>query len=330
MSAFAVGSPPVNIEQVFEEVQTNLYESKLRWFTQNDIFASMQEAYNKLVAVLNPIEKSTFIPQISSPYYDFASQIPDFMYLTGIYNPATLLWLEGMSYRLMKATYQTYLAIGNPQYFNVMDFRRILVWPYLPSASGVLFVTYKATAPRIYIPPAIIGGEALYDADHIPQFPYSVAKQLLEYFTTADLLEQAREFKKAQAWWDKLFKAPPNQTSVFEQAKKEIADLARADHETVLEPYRWIFHGGASGNVTLVSNETPLGTIDGINATFTLAQVPNPSSSLLLMKNGQVLFAGTGFTLNGQTVTFSSGYIPQPPSSSDPLGDLLRAWYWLN
>lgn len=291
----------------------------------------MQEAYNKIVALLAPIDKSTFIPQIASPYYDFASQIPDFQYVSAIYNPATLLWLEGMSYRLMKATYQTYLAIGNPQYFNIMDPRRVLIWPYLPVAYGALFVVYKAKAPLVYVPPAKEDGEFLTDPDHTPLLPYSVAKQLIEYFTVADLLEQSREFNKAKIWWDKLLvPQKPETTSVFQQAKKEIADLARADHETVLEPYRWIFHGGQSGQVIWINNETPTGTIDGANATFNIAQVPSPTSSLLLTKNGQILYSGTGYTINGQTVTFQTGYIPQPASQGDAVGDQLRAWYQIN
>ena len=206
MTAAQLSSQPVTIGEIFSEVQTDLYESKLRWYTNQDIYAALQQAYNKIVALLCPVERATFFPQIASPYYDLATQIPDFMYVAGIYNPTTLLWLQGMSYRLMKATFQTYLAIGNPQNFNVMDFRRVLIWPYLPVAAGALFLVYKAKAPLIYIPPVVDGGEFLTDPDHVPVLPYSVARQLLEYFTVADLMEQAREFKKAQIWWDKLFK----------------------------------------------------------------------------------------------------------------------------
>jgi hypothetical protein len=102
------------------------------------------------------------------------------------------------------------------------------------------------------------------------------------------------------------------------------------DRETVLEPYRWIFHGGASGNVTWINNEQPSGTIDGTNGVFTIANIPNPSSSLLLMKNGQVLYSGVGYTINGRTITFQTGYIPQPAGGTDSTGDLLRAWYQIN
>lgn len=325
-----MSSSPVQIRDIFSVIQGDLNENGLKWFSEDDIFASMQEAYNKIVTLLGAIERATFIPQISSPYYDFAKQIPDFQFVSGIYNPSTLLWLEGMSYKLMKSTYQTYLAIGNPQYYNIQDFRRLIIWPYLPAASGVLFVVYKATAPLFYIP-GVSGSPSYKSYDHTPLLPYSVTMQLIEYFTVADLMEQAREFSKAKLWWDKLIKPDKTtNTSVMDQAAKEIKDLARADRETVLEPYRWIFHGGAAGNVTWINSETPSGTINGTNATFNIAQVPNPITSLLLTKNGQILYSGTGYTINGSTITFQSGYIPNPPAVGDPIGDQLRAWYQIN
>ncbi len=325
-------STTVTFRDIFNEVQTDVFESGLRWISQDDIWASMQQAYNKICALLTPIERSTFIPQNGNPYYDFAAQIPDFQYISGIYNPSTLLWLEGMSYKLMKATYQTYLAIGNPQYYNIADFRRLIIWPYLPSPAGVLFVVYKAKAPTIFIPGPNYNGDGYYDWDGIPLLPYSVAKQLIEYFTVADLLEQNRKFQKAAVWWSKLLDPKPDKygTSIFNQARTEIADLARADKENVLEPYRWIFHGGASGNVTWINNETPSGVIDGTNAVFTLARVPNPTTSLLLTKNGQILYVGTGYNLSGATITFQTGYIPQPADSLDLVGDQIRAWYQVN
>jgi hypothetical protein len=325
-------STPVTIRDIFNEVQTDLFEAGLKWFSQDDIFAAIQSACDKVNALLGLIDHTTFIPQIGSPYYDFR-QIPDFMYVTGIYNPSTLLWLEGMSYRMMKAVYQTYLAFGNPQYYNIADFYRLTIWPFNTVGSGVLFVVYKAIYPKIFIPGPNYNGDGYYNWDHIPLLPYSIAKQVLEYFAVADLMEQAREFSKAKLWWGKLLNPPKDEkgfaigSSVLEQAKIEVADLARADKENVLEPYRWIFHGGQSGVVTWINNELPSGTIDGTNAVFNLANVPNPSSSVLLMKNGQCLFSGVGYTLNGQTITFQTGYIPQPASGSDVVGDLLRAWY---
>ena len=68
--------------------------------------------------------------------------------------------------------------------------------------------------------------------------------------------------------------------------------------------------------------ETPGGTIDGMNATFTLANSPNPPLSLALFKNGFLLSAGVlnDYTLSGNTITVNLGAVPTP-------GDTLTASY---
>lgn len=67
-------------------------------------------------------------------------------------------------------------------------------------------------------------------------------------------------------------------------------------------------------------NETPAGTINGVNTAFTLAFTPSPLTSLLLFYNGQVLDAGAGndFTITGAAITM----LFAPATASK-----LRAWY---
>ena len=76
------------------------------------------------------------------------------------------------------------------------------------------------------------------------------------------------------------------------------------------------------GGPQFVDLEVPGGVIDGVNATFTLANTPNPATSLVLFRNGVVQQPGVDYTLNGSTVQFMAGAIPQP-------GDTLTAWYRL-
>lgn len=65
--------------------------------------------------------------------------------------------------------------------------------------------------------------------------------------------------------------------------------------------------------------ETPSGTINGSNATFTLAAAPNPAGSLMLFLNGAYqTAAGVDYTLSSLTITF----VLAPPS-----GSVLRAHY---
>ena len=67
-------------------------------------------------------------------------------------------------------------------------------------------------------------------------------------------------------------------------------------------------------------NETPSGSVNGSNVTFTLASSPSPTGSLELMLNGQTLKSGSGndFTLSGATITMTNA-----PAS----GDVLTATY---
>jgi len=77
---------------------------------------------------------------------------------------------------------------------------------------------------------------------------------------------------------------------------------------------------GGTASVEFVDLETPGGTVDGTNATFTLSQAPNPAASLMLFRNGLLMRVGMDFTLATQVITFASGQPPQP-------GDTLQCSY---
>lgn len=75
---------------------------------------------------------------------------------------------------------------------------------------------------------------------------------------------------------------------------------------------------GPCGGPTFADAETPGGSIDGTNATFTLANTPL-GSSMLLFLNGIYMTPAFDYALTGSTITFSTA-VPQP-------GDTLRASY---
>lgn len=221
------------VEDVYNEVATNMFDVGLKWFSSMDILNSIQDQYNKLCAVLAPIEKSVLISQKASPYYNMAEEIADYMYLCGIYNSNNNMWLRNFPFHQMRASGEVFRRTGSPRYLDVVDMRRVLLWPFLSSISTEqLLVVYKAFPPTIAM-------------DTSPVLPHSVGGRLLEYMTTGDLLEQAREFTKAQMWFDKALKSPISQRSLIDQAKREIDDIAAVDRYMVLEPYQWINHGNA-------------------------------------------------------------------------------------
>lgn len=67
-------------------------------------------------------------------------------------------------------------------------------------------------------------------------------------------------------------------------------------------------------NIGFIYGETPAGVIDGMNTVFTLANIPNPATSLQLFRNLGIAAAGTDYTLSGRTITFNV-----PPSAGDTL-----------
>jgi hypothetical protein len=79
---------------------------------------------------------------------------------------------------------------------------------------------------------------------------------------------------------------------------------------------------GASGSVTFVDSETPGGTINGSNASFTLVNTPSPATSLALSLNGLLMQQGGDYTLAANMITFETASVPQS-------GDILIASYRL-
>ena len=75
---------------------------------------------------------------------------------------------------------------------------------------------------------------------------------------------------------------------------------------------------GAATNFT--DGETPAGTVNGTNVSFTLASAPNPTASLRLVRNGLLVAPGVEYTLSGSSITFTTARTPQP-------GDSLAAYY---
>jgi hypothetical protein len=75
-----------------------------------------------------------------------------------------------------------------------------------------------------------------------------------------------------------------------------------------------------SSSTTFVDSEVPAGAANGSNNSFTLANVPNPSTSLALFRNGLLLTQGGDYTLSSNTITFAAGATPQAT-------DILAAFY---
>jgi hypothetical protein len=76
--------------------------------------------------------------------------------------------------------------------------------------------------------------------------------------------------------------------------------------------------GGGGGSVTFSNNETPSGSIDGVNTTFILANTPKTNGLFQLFRSDLLQISGVDYTLVGTTISYS--YAPS-------IGDTLRAFY---
>lgn len=70
---------------------------------------------------------------------------------------------------------------------------------------------------------------------------------------------------------------------------------------------------GTGITIVFVDQETPSGTIDGTNTTFTLAALPNPASSLHVYRNGLRQKSGMDYNFSGgPSFQFVAVATPQP------------------
>ena len=69
---------------------------------------------------------------------------------------------------------------------------------------------------------------------------------------------------------------------------------------------------GSTGTIgsNSADNETPQGSVNGVNQTFTLQTSPFPGNSLHLYANGSRLAMGIDYTITGNTITFTGAYVP--------------------
>ena len=296
--------------QTAVNVRENLNDLGVTWYSTDNINDSLQDGYDLLSALLNPIQQTTFFPQRARPYYPLTDSIPDLYSTMGIYNPDTNLWLDYTPLtELSKERWDWERWNGAPCFWSPLSFRYTVIVPWNPAnpqPGSALYLAYIAKAPTM-------------TDNTIPNIPQAT-KSTLEYWATCELLEQVREFKKAQSWLDKFKES-------LSESKLIVKDLARIHRLKVMEPWNPLGrYAGVGYQMTIINDELPTGTIDGVNATFTIAAIPNPTSSLALYKNGILMIQGIAYTLNGNVITINSGYIPQPAPSGG-VADTLKAWY---
>jgi len=83
-----------------------------------------------------------------------------------------------------------------------------------------------------------------------------------------------------------------------------------------LETTRRLGGGGGLSKIALeskmIDGETPSGTVNGVTTDFTLANMPNPSTSLKVFVNGMRMSLTEDYTFSGKVITF----LTAPPTGS--------------
>lgn len=101
-------------------------------------------------------------------------------------------------------------------------------------------------------------------------------------------------------------------TGALEAVIGDAADCVRVDGTS----------GPCGAEPAFVDGETPAGLVNGSNTTFTLADTPNPLTSLTLFRNGLLQMQTLDYTVSGNVITFATASVPQT-------GDVLLASYRL-
>lgn len=73
---------------------------------------------------------------------------------------------------------------------------------------------------------------------------------------------------------------------------------------------RYLDDPGDTQVINFADAEIPVGTVDGVNVTFSLSAIPNPGSSLKVYMNGLRLDPIIDYGLTGSVLVFVTAPIP--------------------
>lgn len=175
-------------------VKVNLGNSV--FYGETDLNDSLQDAYDDVIINTQVRITSVTKPWVSDlSYYIWPDQgITDLLAPIAVFNVNTNLFLEdGFSVRdFDKFRLDWEQWNGEPYMWAPVAFDRIAIAPKQLVASGTYKLFYWQVA------------ETLTDDSDVLSL-HKDAARLLEYYSTADLLEQAEEFTKAGKYWETYF-----------------------------------------------------------------------------------------------------------------------------
>ena len=209
--------------QVKAEVQSNLTELNIHFYSDDDLNNAIQDAYDDIVILTQCVQKSITLPWISNlSYYDFVNKmgVSDYLGTIAIFNNVSNMWLRDdlslKDFDRIRRDWEKWIgtplfwAPGDPDHIGIcpkylnsniiygaFDFASFNNSTYFIDNSalanlGTFILYYWALAPTL----ATDNDNFLIASDH---------DTTITQYVTADLLEQAQEFNKAQTYWNPYF-----------------------------------------------------------------------------------------------------------------------------
>lgn len=202
-------------DQIATNVKSNLDSNGLDYFGIDEINNSIQDAYDDIAVVSGCIQKVATLPwQANVTYYDLVDEINDFFAIVAAYNNNNNQWMNFQGLLTFDKVRQDWeLWEGEPLFGAVLGPRKVTFVPRKSTASGNATLYYRATAPTL--------------AGSTAPLVHLDCHELLEWYATGDLFDQAQEFTKADGWWSQYF-------SSLLQYRTRVGRLAQSDYLPIL------------------------------------------------------------------------------------------------
>ncbi len=177
-----------------DNVRANLADAAITYYADPEINESIQDAYDEIVAkTMCHIKSVTYNWSVlNGNYIDFITDfgLTDYLGTYAIFNQQTNWWLrDDLSLRDLDRVRRDWeMWRGQPQFWIPHSLRFIIIAPINLPGSGQFTLWYYAIAP------------ALVNDTSTPVIAAD-QHQLLEWYSTADLLESAEEIGKAGDIW---------------------------------------------------------------------------------------------------------------------------------
>jgi hypothetical protein len=205
--------------QVKAEVQTNLTDLNINFYSDDDINNSIQDAYSDVVILTQCIQKQVTLPWVSNlSYYDFVNRfnISDYLGTIAIFNNVSNLWLRDdlslKDFDRIRRDWENW--IGTTMFWAPSDPFRIGICPKMLD-NNLRYGAFDANSfnnDAFFINNSAqsnLGSFILYYwglapilvSDNDTFLIASDKDTTLTQYATADLLEQAQEFNKAGSYW---------------------------------------------------------------------------------------------------------------------------------